>query len=211
MAGRVVGHAVLPAAPYDAAPGASEGADRAGVVVPAVAGGGVRSCAQGRWWRVVSASVQTARAALVARPPEQAALRLPDTIATAAWPASAASVSRWVTRAASRSRRAAPRRRSRCWASNSEQEDRAVGMLAHGGGDLALQLLDLPLIRLDRRDQAQHQPPASGQLELPDPGRGSAAELCEQLRGLLAAGVTLRTRNPCRRASPRPRASAGLE
>ena len=35
VAGGVVGDAVLPAAPEDAAPGASEGADRAGVVVAA--------------------------------------------------------------------------------------------------------------------------------------------------------------------------------
>jgi hypothetical protein len=37
----VVGDAVLPAAPEDAGPGASEGADRAWVVVPAAAGAGV--------------------------------------------------------------------------------------------------------------------------------------------------------------------------
>src|SRR5207248_8846995 len=41
VAGGVVGGAVLPAAPDDAAPGASEGAQRAGVVVAAGARGGV--------------------------------------------------------------------------------------------------------------------------------------------------------------------------
>src|SRR5450755_2223338 len=41
VAGRVIRHAVLPAAPEDSAPGPAEGADRAGVVVPAAAGGGV--------------------------------------------------------------------------------------------------------------------------------------------------------------------------
>ena len=76
------------------------------------------------------------------------------------------------------------------------QEDRAVGVLAHRGGDLALELLDLPVERLDRRDQAQHQLAAGGQLELADPGRGGAAELCEQLRGLLAAGVALPDEEP---------------
>ena len=76
------------------------------------------------------------------------------------------------------------------------QEDLTVGMLAHRGGDLRLQLLDLPVERLDRRGQAEHQLPAGGQLELPDPGYGGAAELCEQLRGLLAAGVVLAEEEP---------------
>ena len=50
---------------------------------------------QGLWWRVVSASVQTApRRRLLHAHRKQAALRLPDSIATAAWPASTASVSR---------------------------------------------------------------------------------------------------------------------
>src|ERR1039457_1641244 len=76
------------------------------------------------------------------------------------------------------------------------QEDLAVGMLADGGRDLALQLLDLLVDRLDRRDQAQRHPPAGGQLELAGPGGGSPAELCEQLRGLLAAGVMLPSQEP---------------
>src|ERR1700737_4409523 len=51
--------------------------------------------AQGVWWRVVSASVPTApRSRLLHAHRKEAALRLPDSIATAAWPASAASVSR---------------------------------------------------------------------------------------------------------------------
>src|ERR1019366_6172616 len=41
VAGRVIRHPVLPASPYDSAPGAPEGADRAGMVVPALAGAGV--------------------------------------------------------------------------------------------------------------------------------------------------------------------------
>ena len=71
------------------------------------------------------------------------------------------------------------------------QEDGAVGVLADGGGDLALELLDLLVERLDRRHQAQDQRPADAELELADPGLGGAAELCEQLPGLLPAGVVL--------------------
>ena len=41
VAGGVVGDAVLPAAPHDSAPGASDGSDCAWVVVPATAGAGV--------------------------------------------------------------------------------------------------------------------------------------------------------------------------
>ena len=64
-------------------------------------------------------------------------------------------------------------------------------MLADLGRELALELLDLHVQRLDRRDQRQHELPASGQLELADATLGRAPELCEQLRGLLAAGVVL--------------------
>jgi hypothetical protein len=79
------------------------------------------------------------------------------------------------------------------WLLEQREDDLAVGVPADGGGDLPLELLDLPVQRLDRRDQAQHQLPAGGELELADPGRGGAAELCEQLRGLLAAGVARAT------------------
>jgi hypothetical protein len=77
-------------------------------------------------------------------------------------------------------------------------------MLADGGGDLRLKLLDLRVQRLDRRDQAQYQLPAGGRLELPDPGRGGAAELCEQLRGLLAAGLVLSDEEPVQARFNRP-------
>ncbi len=197
--GRVVGHAVLPAAPYDAAPGASESADRAGVIVPAAAGGGVEVPRPG----VVVASSVRQRAdrpaqALVARPPEAGRFAF----AGLDRDGGLASVDRErvagrVTRAAVADLRQQPRGADHAAGFlEQRQKDRAVGMLAHGGGDLRLQLLELPVDRLDRRDQAQHQLPAGGQLELPDPGRGSAAELCQQLRGLLAAGVVLPDEEP---------------
>ena len=44
---------------------------------------------------------------------------------------------------------------------------------------------------LDRRHQAQDQRSADAELELADPGLGSAAELCQKPRGLLATGVSL--------------------
>ncbi|MGA2929038.1 MAG: hypothetical protein ABSG43_24225, partial [Solirubrobacteraceae bacterium] len=64
-------------------------------------------------------------------------------------------------------------------------------MLAHSGGDLRLQRLDLLVDRVERRDQAQHQCSAGGQFQRADPGLGGAAELYEQLCGRLAAGVVL--------------------
>jgi hypothetical protein len=54
-----------------------------------------RSCAQGCQWRVLSASVQNAPRRRLLHPHRNlAVLRLPDSTATAAWPASAASASR---------------------------------------------------------------------------------------------------------------------
>ena len=64
-------------------------------------------------------------------------------------------------------------------------------MLADGGRDLPLELLDLLVERLDRRHQAQHELAAGGKLKLTDPGLRGAAELRQELRGLLAAGVVL--------------------
>jgi hypothetical protein len=52
-------------------------------------------------------------------------------------------------------------------------------------------LLDLLVERLDRRDHAQDERPAGGQLELADPRDRGTAELCQQLRGLLGTGVAL--------------------
>ena len=95
VAGRVIRDAVLPTAPHDSAPATAEGADRAGVVVPAGAGGGVQVL---RPRVMVAAGVrerdERLAQALVAGPTEAAALRLPDSTATAAWPASPARVSR---------------------------------------------------------------------------------------------------------------------
>ena len=64
-------------------------------------------------------------------------------------------------------------------------------MLADGHGDLALELSDLRVERLDHRDQRAHEFSAGAELELADPGLGSAAELCQKPRGLLAAGISL--------------------
>ena len=91
------------------------------------------------------------------------------------------------------------------------EEDGAVGVLADGGRDLPLELLDLLVERLDHRDQRPHEFSAGAELELADPGHGGAAELGQKLRGGLAAGVTLAGEE--RRAGrcwPSPRASAGL-
>ncbi len=66
-----------------------------------------------------------------------------------------------------------------------------VGVLADAGRDLPLALLDLLVERLDRRDHAQDERPAGGQLELADPGDRGTPELCQKLRGLLATGVAL--------------------
>src|ERR1700694_6329885 len=69
------------------------------------------------------------------------------------------------------------------------EKDLAVGMLADRGRDLALELLDLRVERSHRRDQREHELAARCQLELADATLGRAPELCEQLRGLLAARV----------------------
>jgi hypothetical protein len=74
---------------------------------------------------------------------------------------------------------------------NNERKTCPSGVLANAGGDLALELLDLLVERLDRRDHAQDERPAGGQLELADPRDRGAAELCQKLRGLLATGVAL--------------------
>ena len=71
------------------------------------------------------------------------------------------------------------------------EEDLTVGMGAHGGGDLPLELIDLSDQRLERRDQAEHELPARVQLRFADPAFGRASELREQLRGFLGAGVML--------------------
>jgi len=77
------------------------------------------------------------------------------------------------------------------WLFEQRGEDGAVGVLTDGGSDLPLELLDLLVERRDRRHQAQDQRAADGQLELADPSLGSAAELRQQPRGLLPAGVVL--------------------
>lgn len=85
----------MPALPDDAAPGASEGAGRVGVFVAALSGLGVEVVGPGCQWRVLSASRQNATRRRLLHPQRKlAVLRLPDSLATAAWPASAASASR---------------------------------------------------------------------------------------------------------------------
>jgi len=54
----------------------------------------------------------------------------------------------------------------------------------------ALELLDLPVQRLDHRDQRQHEL-AGPQLQVADATLGRMPELGEQPRGLLTAGVAL--------------------
>jgi hypothetical protein len=77
-------------------------------------------------------------------------------------------------------------------------------MLAHRGGELALELLELAVQRRERRDQREHELAAGAQLELADTPRGRATELCEQFRGLLPAGVPLagQERGQARLAQP---------
>ena len=75
---------------------------------------------------------------------------------------------------------------------NSEQEDLAVGVLADARRDLrARARLICSLSSLIVATKRQHQLAAGGQLKLADAALGSAPELGEQLRGLLAAGVAL--------------------
>ena len=64
-------------------------------------------------------------------------------------------------------------------------------MLADGGRDLTLELADLCVERLDRRDHGAHEFSAGAQLELADPGDRGAAKLAQKLPGLLPAGVVL--------------------
>jgi hypothetical protein len=69
-------------------------------------------------------------------------------------------------------------------------------VLADGGRDLPLGLLDLLVDHRDRRHQAEDQRSADVQFELADPGLGSTAELREQLPGLLAVRVVLPDEEP---------------
>src|SRR5664279_4997008 len=95
MAGRVVRGAVLPTPPHDAAPGAADGAQRARVVVAAGAGGGVAVLRPRVPVTGTVGSVQNAARSRLLHPHRnEAVLRLPDSIATAAWPASPVSASR---------------------------------------------------------------------------------------------------------------------
>ena len=194
VAGGVVGHPVLPAAPHDAAPGASEGADRAGVVVPAGVGGGVEVV---RPWVVVAAGVrerdECLAQALVAGPAEAGGLAFAGLdrdggLAGVGGERVAGGVAAAAVADLGQELRGADHA---VGLFEQREEDGAVGVLADGGGDLPLELLDLLVDRRDRRDQTEDQRSADAQLELAGPGLGGAAELCEQLPWLLPAGVVL--------------------
>jgi hypothetical protein len=70
------------------------------------------------------------------------------------------------------------------------EEDLTVGVRAHRGRDLPLELLDLRE-RLERANEREDELPAGVDLELAGATLGSAAELSEQLGRGLAAAVML--------------------
>ena len=194
VAGRVIRDAVLPTAPHDPAPATADGADRAGVVVPAGEGGGVQVL---RPRVMVAAGVrerdERLAQALVARPAEAGCLAFARLdrdggLAGVAGEGVAGGVAPTAVADLRQQFRGCDHA---VWLLEQREEDRTVGVLADGGRDLPLELLDLLVDRLDRRYQAQDQRSADAELELADPGLGSAAELCQQPRGLLATGISL--------------------
>ena len=185
MAGWVVGGAVLPAAPDDAAPGAAEGAERAGVVVAAGAGGGVE----------------------VLRPGVPVAGAVGQGAERASAGACCSPSGSWLSCACrTRPRRRLGRRRRRAchgWGSaprqspisasssaavttlrgsrNSERKISPSGCSRMAVAICSVELLDLLDEWLDRRDQGEHERPAGGELGLADAALGRAPELGEQL------------------------------
>ena len=156
MTGGVVGHAILPAAPYDSAPATAEGTDRARVVVPASEGGGVEVL---RPWVAVAAGVrerdERLAQALVARPAETggsafAGLDCDGCLAGVGGERVAGGVAR---AAVADLRQQLGRADHAVGLFEQREEDGAVGVLADGGGDLALEVADLLAGRLDHRDQ----------------------------------------------------------
>src|ERR1019366_10211304 len=139
----------------------------AGMVVPALAGAGVEVLGPG----VVVAGAVRQRAdrpaqALVALPAEAGGFVFAGLLRDGGLAGVGGErVAGWVARAAVADLRQQLRGADHAAGIlEQRQEDLAVGMLADGGRDLALQLLDLLVDRLDRRDQAQPQRPAGGQL-----------------------------------------------
>jgi hypothetical protein len=112
-------------------------------------------------------------------------------LATAAGLASSASASRVVERRAAVADLGQQFRRRDDGAFEQREQDRAVGMLADGCGDLPLEFLDLPVSEFGHRDQRQHQLPPGAQLVLTDATLGRLLELGQQHRGLLASPVAL--------------------
>ena len=76
-------------------------------------------------------------------------------------------------------------------AAEQREEDGAVGMLAHGGGDLALELVDRSDDRFKRRDQREHRRAAGLAFERSGPALGRATELGQQFGRRLVAAVAL--------------------
>ena len=90
------------------------------------------------------------------------------------------------------------------WLLEQREEDRTVGVLADGGGDLPLELADLLVERVDHRDHAAHEFSAGAELELADAGDRGAAKLGQKLRGRLPAGVVLADEEPLQARCSQP-------
>ena len=194
VSGWVVGGAVLPAAPDDAAPGATEGAQRAGVLVAAGAGGGVAVLRPGvPVAGAVGQGAERAAQPLVAAPAEAGCLALAglDRDGGLAGVGGERVTGRVARPAVADLGQQLGGGHDAAGVAEQREEDLAVGVLAHGGGDLLGELLDLLDQRLDRGDQGEHERAAGGELGLADAPLGRAPELREQLGGLLATGVAL--------------------
>ena len=203
------GHAVLPAVPHDSAPGAADGADRAGVVMPAGAGGRVEVLRPGLPWRLVSARVQNAERRRLLQPQRNARVLAFAGLDRDGGLAGVAGerVPRWGSARGSRRSRRAARGGDHAAAFEQREEHLPVGMRADRGGDLALELRDLRVQRRDHRDQAQHELAASLRALLADTAaRVRCASLASSCGGFLAAGVVLSRRGMPLSAPRRARA-----
>ena len=153
--GRVVGDAVLPTAPDDAAPGAAEGAGRARVIVAAGPGGRVVVLCPGvPLAGAIRQRAERCAQAFVAPPAEAGCLALAGLDRNRGLAGVRGErVAGWVTSAT-----VADLGQQLGGADHAvgvleqREEDLAVRVGAHGGGDLPLELLDLGDERLERRD-----------------------------------------------------------
>ena len=212
VVGGVIRGDVLPAAPDAAGPAPAEGADGARMVVPAgeragvvVGGPGVPVAG------AVGERVERASQPLVARPPEAGDLAFQIERDGALAEASPAGARRGWGRRAGVAHLCEHRGRGDDAAGAAEQreEDGAVGMLAHGGGDLALELVDRSDDRFKRRDQREHRRAAGLALSAPGPALGRATELGQQFGRRLVAAVAL-ARQRWRRCWPTTARRRGL-